>query len=330
MIVASACRRAMKRPSFYGSLRGSSLGGEKRPSFHGALKPPSLEGLYLSPPSALVLGPSGREYCGISLGCLRPHQAPRRWMILLVEHRAFDPIVLLSILANCATMAWASPLDPCCTDKAAFLAMCEDVFLVIFTFELLVKVVAYGLISPRSSYLRDPWCLLDFIIVALAWLPIFLPTLGNYSGLRAFRALRPLRALKRVPGMPLLVQWIIDVLPRLVDVLTLVAFIFLTFGIVGMELLKGTLHFRCTNGDEDDGGATREVPVLRVGFAESGVVCSEDRPEQCTVHMPNASCIHFEHQPAGSMLSFDTFGSVVIALSKAITFDHWAEQMYVG
>ena len=93
--------------------------------------------------------------------------------------------------------------------------------------------------------MHDPWCQLDFLVVTLAWLPILFPSMGNYSVLRAFRALRPLRALKRLPGMPVLVQWILSVLPKMGNVLMLFGFIFLVFGIVGMELFKGSLHNRC-------------------------------------------------------------------------------------
>ena len=88
-------------------------------------------------------------------------------------------------------MAWESPLDPPGTSKAAFIDVCEWVYLWIFTFELLTKVVAYGFLMHKGSYLRDAWCQLDFVVVTLAWLPILFPSFGNYSVLRAFRALRP-------------------------------------------------------------------------------------------------------------------------------------------
>ena len=123
--------------------------------------------------------------------------------------------------------------------------MCEWVFLIIFTCEMMTKIFAYGFICHREAYLHDPWCQLDFTVVTLAWLPILFPDMGNYSVLRAFRALRPLRALKRVPGMPMLVQWILTVLPKMGNVLMLQGFIFLVFGIVGMELFMGQLHYRC-------------------------------------------------------------------------------------
>ena len=58
------------------------------------------------------------------------------------------------------------------------------------------------------------------------------------------RALRPLRALKRVPGMPVLVSSVLAAVPKLGNVAGVCSFIFVVFGIVGLEVFKGTLH--CT------------------------------------------------------------------------------------
>ena len=105
--------------------------------------------------------------------------------------------------------------------------MCETFYLAVFTCELVVKVIAYGLFFHPDAYLRDGWCRLDFVVVSLAWLPLLVPGFGNFSAIRALRSLRPLRALKRVPGMPALVQSILGALPRVGNVLLLCAFIML-------------------------------------------------------------------------------------------------------
>ena len=129
-----------------------------------------------------------------------------------------------------------------CASQAAIIAVCEWVFLFIYTGELSVKIVAMGFANHRAAYLRDPvparLCGRD------AGPSSPLPVQG-VSALRSVRALRPLRALKRVPGMPVLVSSIIGVLPKMRDVAILCAFVFLIFGIIGTELFKGALHFRC-------------------------------------------------------------------------------------
>ena len=138
-----------------------------------------------------VAGPSKKIYHSTSLCCLRPAHWPRRPAIFFVENRLFDSFILLTIMANCATMAWQSPLDPTDTWKAAFIDSCEWAYLFIFTFELLVKVLAYGLAFHQEAYLRDPWCQLDFVVVTLAWLPIIFPNFGNYSASESMGHLIP-------------------------------------------------------------------------------------------------------------------------------------------
>ena len=72
------------------------------------------------------------------------------------------------------------------------LAMCDAIILGIFTIEVGVKMIAYGVIGSKDAYLHDGWCQLDLAITGLAWLPVLWPALGNYSAARAIRALRRL------------------------------------------------------------------------------------------------------------------------------------------
>ena len=71
--------------------------------------------------------------------------------------------------------------------------------------------------------------------------------------------------------MPVLVQWLLDVLPKMGNVVMLVGFLLLIFGIVGMELFKGALHYRCALPGYDE--------------ASSG---DDLTPYDLQVHMPHA------------------------------------------
>ena len=77
-----------------------------RPDFELAEGPEGLDRLLDDEPAMEVQGPSGRIYHDVSLFCLRPSDQPRRAAIFFVEWRFFDPIILLTILCNCASMAW--------------------------------------------------------------------------------------------------------------------------------------------------------------------------------------------------------------------------------
>ena len=97
------------------------------------------------------VGRSGRKYGGrSSLLRLTVDQEPRRWAIATRESRFFEPFILVCILANCVTLAWQSPLDPCCTPKAIFIQVCDTSFLIIFTVEMFLKMLAFGLYAHNG------------------------------------------------------------------------------------------------------------------------------------------------------------------------------------
>ena len=85
---------------------------------------PGLEALDDDPPPEVVEGPSGKVYGDTSFG-LRISDEPRKPSIRLIEHPYFDASILLTILCNCVTMAWESPLDPPGTTKAGLIDFCE-------------------------------------------------------------------------------------------------------------------------------------------------------------------------------------------------------------
>ena len=268
---------------------------------------PGLEALDSSPAAVAVKGKE-RIYQSTALFCLRPGHEPRRSFIKLVESKPFDPLILITILANCGTMAWESPLDPCCTDKAAFIAVCEWVYLIIFTVEMFAKIIAYGFVwcGNDTAYLTDAWCKLDITVVTLAWLPILIPSFGNYSVIRSVRALRPLRALKRVPGMPVLVSSIMAAFPKMGNVAALCGFVFLVFGIVGVELFKGSLHHRCAlPGLDASSSASAQVAF------DTEVGC---RPDGIDVCDPGTHCAYFERNPNFGITSFDSVALASIIL----------------
>lgn len=99
---------------------------------------------------AVVVGRTGREYGGLSLNGLAPDQQPRRRAIAIVESRFFEPLILSTIVANCVSLAMNSPIDPCCTSKAFVIGLAESIFLLIFTVELFLKVLAYGFITHKT------------------------------------------------------------------------------------------------------------------------------------------------------------------------------------
>ena len=131
------------------------------------------------------------------------------------------------------------------------------------------------------------------------------------SAIRAFRALRPLRALKRVPGMPKLVNNVLASIPKLGNVMALCAFIFLVFGIVGVQLFQGRMHFRCMDTTDS---------------SDTGEFCAADGPDACGV---GTTCHYFEDNLGEGPADFDDIGAASIAILQCASFDAWTTGMYV-
>lgn len=95
-------------------------------------------------------------------------------------------------------------------------------------------------------YLRDGWNVLDFVVVLGTWVT-YVPYLSvsNLTVIRTVRVLRPLRTISALPGMRVLVGTIIRSIPMIGNVLLMCFFLFLVFGILGLEVFSGAMRNRC-------------------------------------------------------------------------------------
>jgi len=74
------------------------------------------------------------------------------------------PVSYLSIcVRENLTRLWLKTFFLCLQEQI------EYIFLVIFTAECAMKIVAYGFLLHPGAYLRNGWNILDFIIVLIGW-----------------------------------------------------------------------------------------------------------------------------------------------------------------
>ena len=67
------------------------------------------------------------------------------------------------IISNSVFLAFQDPSAEESTDTEDFL---ENLFLILYTIEMTLKIFALGFVFNRNAYLRDSWNILDFVIVA--------------------------------------------------------------------------------------------------------------------------------------------------------------------
>lgn len=103
-----------------------------------------------------------------ALFCLTLKNPIRKMCISIVEWKPFEALILITIMANCVALAVFTPF-PNSDSNATNLALedIEYIFLVIFTSECFMKIIAYGLVMHQGAYLSNFWNTLDFFIVVI-------------------------------------------------------------------------------------------------------------------------------------------------------------------
>ncbi|XP_032110181.1 voltage-dependent L-type calcium channel subunit alpha-1C isoform X47 [Sapajus apella] len=265
-----------------------------------------------------------------ALLCLTLKNPIRRACISIVEWKPFEIIILLTIFANCVALAIYIPFpedDSNATNSN--LERVEYLFLIIFTVEAFLKVIAYGLLFHPNAYLRNGWNLLDFIIVVVGLFSAILEQATKADGanalggkgagfdvkaLRAFRVLRPLRLVSGVPSLQVVLNSIIKAMVPLLHIALLVLFVIIIYAIIGLELFMGKMHKTCYN---QEGIAAEDDPspcALETGHGrqcQNGTVC---RPGW--------------DGPKHGITNFDNFAFAMLTVFQCITMEGWTDVLY--
>uniref|UniRef100_A0A0R3RAB8 Ion_trans domain-containing protein n=1 Tax=Brugia timori TaxID=42155 RepID=A0A0R3RAB8_9BILA len=189
--------------------------------------------------------------------------------------RPFEWLILLMICANCIALAVYQPYPAQDSDtKNIILEQIEYLFIVVFTIECVLKVIALGFLFHPGAYLRNAWNILDFIIVVIGLVSTALSRMNiqgfDVKALRAFRVLRPLRLVSGVPSLQVVLNAILRAMIPLLHIALLVMFVIIIYAIIGLELFCGKLHSTCF--DPTTGELAQHTPST-CGFASSAFHC---------------------------------------------------------
>uniref|UniRef100_A0A8C4YNW4 Sodium channel protein n=1 Tax=Gopherus evgoodei TaxID=1825980 RepID=A0A8C4YNW4_9SAUR len=170
----------------------------------------------------------------------------------------------------------------------------------IYTFEVLIKILARGFWLNEFTFLRDPWNWLDFSVISV----FVILKLLNFISL----------------GLKVIVSALIHSVKKLADVMILTIFCLSVFALIGLQLFKGNLRHKCvrnfnfTNGtlylDDKKWGSLDEF------INDTGISCP-----------PQYVCLKVGGNPDFGYTSFDTFGWAFLSLFRLMTQDYW-ERLY--
>ncbi|XP_070405538.1 calcium channel, voltage-dependent, L type, alpha 1D subunit, a isoform X4 [Nothobranchius furzeri] len=277
-----------------------------------------------------------------ALFCLNLNNPLRRACISLVEWKPFDIFILIAIFANCMALAVYVPFPEDDSNSINHdLETVEYAFLIIFTIETFLKIIAYGLVMHQNAYVRNGWNMLDFVIVVIGLFSVVLefltkedkgdgeeathqPTAHGHGGkpggfdvkaLRAFRVLRPLRLVSGVPSLQVVLNSIIKAMVPLLHIALLVLFVIIIYAIIGLELFIGKMHATCyTVGSE------------LIGEEEPAPCAISGHGRQCPIN--GTECREGWHGPNGGITNFDNFLFAMLTVFQCITMEGWTDVLY--
>ncbi|CAG7727553.1 unnamed protein product [Allacma fusca] len=274
-----------------------------------------------SPPSSMTVGSikltSFKVKCQNILHCMRerqdhscfffsPEKKFRQLCISIVEYGAFDRFILLLIALNCITLAMERPSIPPDSFERQFLAISNDLFTVLFLIEMSLKVTALG---GLQQYFKSGWNIMDgglvFVSVVDQIISVFMNSPRIFGILRVFRllrSLRPLRVINRAPGLKLVVQTLMSSLRPIGNIVLICCTFFIIFGILGVQLFKGTFYHCATTTDNDLSNVTTRAECL---------------------------AMHGNHW-VNQKYNFDNLGQALMALFVLSSKDGWVGIMYSG
>jgi type IV secretory pathway VirB2 component (pilin) len=126
--------------------------------------------------------------------CLTTKSVYRRRTMQLVEWRMFEYYIFLLIIVGTLTMV-SKDYSGESVEWNNTLKKIEEFIGINFAIEAILKIISFGFVFGKNSYLRNGWNTLDFVIV--------FASIGSdhLRMIRMVRVLKPLRTLSRIPAL---------------------------------------------------------------------------------------------------------------------------------
>eukprot|EP01012_Entosiphon_sulcatum_P018226 TRINITY_DN2296_c0_g1_i2.p1 TRINITY_DN2296_c0_g1~~TRINITY_DN2296_c0_g1_i2.p1 ORF type:complete len:1220 (-),score=178.98 TRINITY_DN2296_c0_g1_i2:95-3754(-) len=220
----------------------------------------------------------------------------------LLTNSIFEAVVFGIVLANAATVAWDRPSAS--AREQDILNLTDIVFAVIFSVEMIMKMVAYGF----KGYFQDRWNWVDFAALVTTILSNFI------QFFRIFRSLRLLRLCARVRGLRLILHALYLSISSLAGVAVLSLFVMTVFGVSGVQLFGGRMY-RCHLCDAESLFCSPTVP--------EDLYCSAN--ECSRAKAPAGMAYRWSADYA-----FNHVGEALLTLLQISIGDDWMSVMFAG
>jgi len=229
----------------------------------------------------------------------------------LVSHPIFETIVTLVIIESCIALGFENPESREDPAVERFVDINSYVLVGLFAIEALLRSIAWGAFWGDGTYLSDNWNRIDFFVLLVSIVAIFIPESASLRSLRIFRLAAKVSALRTV------IAAVVSAVPGIANVALLILFSFVVFGILGVQLFKGKF-VSCTDSS-----------------IENRVDCVGTFTETTTYYeMVNGTTVQRsvtetkERRWVHDYFNFNHLGIAVLTLIQQMFSDGWSNVLY--
>ena len=233
----------------------------------------------------------------------------------VAESKWFENFIYFLICVSSIQLTLENPLLDPKGWESTYLRRVDLAITVLFTFEVIIKVVSYGLLTNGDkSYLLNSWNRLDFLIVIVSIISLAIPveeseSLTALKIIRMARLLRPIRVVSKNDGLRISIQALYVSVPAILNLLVIVLLFMTIFGIIGVNLFKGRFEYCDTSA------------VVGIGL---------NKKQQGEVILDNLDCFNFGGTWRTYLTQFNNIGiSFDQMIAQAYTVG-WANVMYLA
>ncbi|KAI8579947.1 hypothetical protein K450DRAFT_239855 [Umbelopsis ramanniana AG] len=184
----------------------------------------------------------------------------------------------------------------------------EISLLAIFILDILIHIIADGLLILPTSYLRNCWNIFDSIVVLIQIVAVFVPLMGDSRAvplIESMRGLRLFRIVRYFEGIRTMFVDLLHGIPNIICASVLMLVMYIPFALYGVNIFGGRFYF-CNDGDangiDDCFGEFVEVDAL-------------------SIYQPRIWA-----NPYG--YSFDTFGVALLHLVEITSGEGWVNALF--
>ncbi|KAF7724875.1 calcium channel protein [Apophysomyces ossiformis] len=232
----------------------------------------------------------------------------------------FSVFIVCCVITNVVLTIYNSPVYQFQhRDNPAQLRMLiyvDWVFMIIFSVEFVIKIIADGLLMTPNAYLLNGWNVLDLFVL----ITLYMSNFGRFAastGLeRAFRAFKALRALRLInllhPAKETFTAILATGLPRILDAGLLGLFLIIPFALYGQNIFMG-LFYKCNDENESITGKSMCI-------GEAMIDMQEPMPDGAAVYKPRIWDNPYVY-------SFDSFSKSLLVLFEIASGEGWVDVM---